>query len=204
MINLYQNDIPDDLVFVGSVAVDTETMGLVPRRDRLCLVQLCSRDGDVHLVQIQQNAGGKSRNLKKILQDENLLKIFHFARFDMAVLNYTFNISVDPIYCTKIASKLSRTYSDKHSLQHLCRELLNIELSKQEQTSDWGRQVLSDEQVRYASHDVLHLHDIREKLDEMLRREHREKFAAECFHTVKLFAMLDVYGFDGNQIFQHY
>ncbi|MDR3156159.1 MAG: ribonuclease H-like domain-containing protein [Holosporaceae bacterium] len=204
MINLYQNDIPDNLDFVDSVAVDTETMGLVPRRDRLCLVQLCSRKGDVHLVQMQRDTTCESKNLKRLLQNSEVLKIFHFARFDLAVLNYTFNILVNPVYCTKIGSKLSRTYSDKHSLRHLCRELLDVELSKQEQTSDWGRQVLSDEQVEYASRDVLYLHSIREKLDEMLRREHRENLALECFRTVQLLAELDLLGLTGEELFQHH
>jgi ribonuclease D len=203
MINLYQNDIPGDLEFVDSVAVDTETMGLIPRRDRLCLVQLCSRDGDVHLVQIQQNAVGRSKNLKKLMENGSVLKIFHFARFDVAMLNHAFDICVNPIYCTKIVSKLARTYSDKHSLRHLCHELLNVELSKQEQSSDWGRHVLSDEQVKYASHDVLHLHSLKEKLDEMLQREHREDLAQECFRAVQLFAKLDLFGLSGEELFQH-
>ncbi|MDR2267952.1 MAG: ribonuclease H-like domain-containing protein, partial [Holosporaceae bacterium] len=193
-MHLYQNDLPADVSFEGSVAVDTEAMGLVTRRDRLCLVQLCSSTGDVHMVQMQRDRQDKSENLKKILIDPSILKIFHFARFDVSILNYTFGIKVAPIYCTKIASKLVRTYTDKHGLKNLCKDILGIDISKQEQTSDWGRQELSKEQLKYASGDVLHLHNLKEKLDEMLEREGKTGLASDCFKMVDLISSLELSG----------
>ncbi|MDR0678586.1 MAG: ribonuclease D [Holosporaceae bacterium] len=191
-MNLYHNDLPSEVTFKGSVAVDTESMGLVLKRDRLCLVQLCSEDGEVHMVQIEKGQQHKAENLRKILMDPSLLKIFHFARSDVSILNYTFDIKVSPIYCTKIASKLVRTYSDKHGLKDLCKEILNFDLSKQEQSSDWGKEELSPKQLEYAAGDVLYLHRIKSVLDEMLLREGLMLLAEQCFQVVKTLADLQL------------
>ncbi|MDR1982405.1 MAG: ribonuclease H-like domain-containing protein [Holosporaceae bacterium] len=200
---LYQNDLPSRVTFRNSVAVDTETMGLVIKRDRLCLVQLCSEDGEVHMVQIQKNQQHRAENLKRLLTDPSILKIFHFARFDVAILNYAFGIKVNPIYCTKIASKLTRTYSDRHGLKDLCREILGIDLSKQEQSSDWGREELSPEQQRYAAGDVVHLHKIKSKLDEMLIREDRMALAEKCFKIAEIFSDLQLADINPDELFTH-
>ncbi|MDR3187251.1 MAG: ribonuclease H-like domain-containing protein [Holosporaceae bacterium] len=200
---LHQNDLPSDVSFDGSVAVDTETMGLVTRRDRLCLVQLCSSTGDVHMVQMQKDRQDKSENLKKVLTSPSILKIFHFARFDISILNHTFGIKVAPIYCTKIASKLVRTYTDKHGLKNLCKDILGVDISKQEQTSDWGRRELSKEQLKYASGDVLHLHALKEKLDEMLEREGKTDVARDCFRMIDLISSLELSGVVPEELFQH-
>jgi ribonuclease D len=200
---LYQDDLPSDVVFKNSVAIDTETMGLAVKRDRLCLVQLCSEDGDVHIVQIRKDGRDRAENLKKLFADESILKIFHFARFDVAVLNYTFGIEVNPIYCTKIASKLARTYTDKHGLKNLCKEILETDISKQEQSSDWGKEKLSPEQLKYAAGDVLHLHKLKAKLDEMLIRENRMTLAQKCFETAKLFSALDLADAKPDELFAH-
>ncbi|MDR2781390.1 MAG: ribonuclease H-like domain-containing protein [Holosporaceae bacterium] len=202
-MNLYQNDLPSDVVFKNSVAVDTEAMGLVTRRDRLCLVQLCSEDGEVHLVQIQKNCQDRSENLRKLLTDESVLKIFHYARFDVSILNYAFGIKVAPIYCTKIASKLIRTYSDRHGLKNLCKEILDIDVSKQEQSSDWGKEKLSPEQLKYAAGDVLYLHKLKAVLDEMLEREGRMSLAKRCFSAVQLFSDLELSGINPDELFLH-
>jgi ribonuclease D len=202
-VNLYQNDLPSDVVFKNSVAVDTEAMGLVTRRDRLCLVQLCSEDGEVHLVQIQKNCQDRSENLRKLLTDESVLKIFHYARFDVSILNYAFGIKVAPIYCTKIASKLIRTYSDRHGLKNLCKEILDIDVSKQEQSSDWGKEKLSPEQLKYAAGDVLYLHKLKAVLDEMLEREGRMSLAKRCFSAVQLFSDLELSGINPDELFLH-
>jgi ribonuclease D len=202
-MRLHQNDLPSDVSFDGSVAVDTEAMGLVTRRDRLCLVQLCSPTGDVHMVQMQKERQDKSENLRKILTDPAILKIFHFARFDVSILNYTFGIRVAPIYCTKIASKLARTYTDKHGLKNLCKDILDIDISKHEQTSDWGRQELSKEQLKYASGDVLHLHGLKKKLDEMLEREGKASIARDCFRMIDLISLLELSGIVPEELFQH-
>jgi ribonuclease D len=200
---LHQNDIPSDVVFKNSVAVDTETMGLVTKRDRLCLVQLCSENGEVHLVQIQKNQQHMSENLKKLLTDASVLKIFHYARFDISILNYTFGIKVNPVYCTKIASKLVRTYSDKHGLRNLCKEILGADISKQEQSSDWGREKLSQEQLKYAAGDVLYLHKLKTILDEMLKREGRAALAVRCFETVQLLSDLGLSDINPDELFLH-
>jgi ribonuclease D len=200
---LHQNDIPSDVVFKNSVAVDTETMGLVTKRDRLCLVQLCSDDGEVHLVQIQKNRQHLSENLKKLLTDESVLKIFHYAKFDISILNYTFGIKVTPVYCTKIASKLVRTYSDRHGLRNLCKEVLGADISKQEQSSDWGREKLSPEQLKYAAGDVVHLHKLKIVLDEMLKREERMSLATRCFETVQLLSDLELSDIKPDELFSH-
>ena len=202
-MNLYKNDLPSDVVFDGSVAIDTETMGLVTKRDRLCLVQMCSKDGEVHMVQIEKGQQHKAVNLKKMLEDPKILKIFHFARFDIEILNYTFGIRVKNIYCTKIASKLVRTYTDRHGLKNLVREILGVEISKQEQSSDWGREKLSDEQVKYAAGDVLYLHDLKKKLDYMLERENRAELAKNCFDTLQLISDLDLLGISPEELFVH-
>lgn len=200
---LYQNDLPDDAVFEGSVAIDTEAMGLISRRDRLCLVQLCDKNGRVYLVQIQKDQQHLAKNLKKLLEDKNVVKIFHFARFDVALLNFTFGIRVNNIYCTKIASKLVRTYTEKHGLKTLCREILNIEISKQEQSSDWGRETLTDEQLEYAAGDVIHLHRLKERLDYMLARENRTFLAERCFKMLPLITDLDLLRLPAEELFVH-
>ena len=202
-MDLHKNDLPDNLVFKNSVAIDTEAMGLVIKRDRLCLVQICSEDGEVHLVQILKNQQDKAKNLKKLLTDESVLKIFHFARFDVSILNYTFGIKVAPVYCTKIASKLARTYSEKHGLKNLCKEILGIEISKHEQSSDWGKEQLSVDQLKYAAGDVLYLHKLRCQLDRMLIREDRMTLAQRCFEVVTLFSDLELANINPDELFLH-
>ncbi|MBE6447227.1 MAG: ribonuclease D [Alphaproteobacteria bacterium] len=202
-MKLYKNDLPDNVVFQNSVAIDTETMGLVTKRDRLCLVQMCSSDGDVHMVQILKDQCGKAVNLKRILKDSKIQKIFHFARFDVEILNYTFGIRVNNIYCTKIASKLVRTYTDKHGLKNLCKDMLGVDLSKQEQSSDWGRDSLSEEQLKYAAGDVIYLHQLKEKLDLMLEREGRLGLANRCFDHLQLIADLDLQDICPEELFVH-
>ncbi|MBR1734575.1 MAG: ribonuclease D, partial [Alphaproteobacteria bacterium] len=190
-MNLYKNDLPDMIDFGNSVAIDTETMGLSIKRDRLCLVQICTADGRTFLVQIQKGMQEQAKNLKKLLTDKSVLKIFHYARFDVAILKQTFGIDVNPIYCTKIASKLARTYTDKHGLKNLCKDILGIEISKNEQSSDWGQEQLSAEQLKYAQGDVLYLHKLREKLNEMLIREEKMELANRCFETIKTITDLE-------------
>lgn len=199
----YQNDLPDDVAFDKSVAIDTEAMGLNNKRDRLCLVQMCSKDGDVHIVQILKDQQDTAVNLRKMLVDEKIQKIFHFARFDVNLLNYTFRIHVQNIYCTKIASKLVRTYTDKHGLKNLCKDILDVEISKQEQTSDWGREELSPEQLKYAAGDVLYLHALKARLDEMLHREDRFELAQRCFQTLQLISDLDLLEIPPEFLFVH-
>ena len=202
-MNLYKNDLPADIKFKGSVAIDTETMGLAIKRDRLCLVQMCSEDGQTFLVQIQKNKQDQAKNLKRLLTDESVLKIFHYARFDVAILNYTFGINVHPIYCTKIASKLARTYTDKHGLKNLCKDMLGIELSKHEQSSDWGQDELTAEQLKYAEGDVLYLHKLREILNEMLIREGKISLANKCFEAIATITDLEIAGIIPEELFQH-
>jgi ribonuclease D len=202
-MNFYQDDLPSDAIFKNSVAIDTEAMGLVTKRDRLCLVQLCSENGEVYVVQIRKGGGDKAENLKKLLTDKSVLKIFHFARFDITILNYAFGIKANPIYCTKIASKLARTYSDKHGLKTLCKEILSVDISKQEQSSDWGKEELSREQLKYAAGDVLYLHRLKAKLDEMLIREDRMPLAKRCFDTIELFSDLDLADVKTDELFMH-
>src|SRR4029079_1725519 len=179
-IRLHRGDLPNLNAYSGSVAIDTETMGLDPHRDRLCVVQLSPGDGSADVVQI---ASGQTDapNLKRLFADPSILKIFHFARFDIAVLSKAFGVMPAPLYCTKIASRLARTYTDKHGLKDLVRELLGTDLSKQQQSSDWGADQLSDAQIAYAASDVLHLHDLRKRLDTMLARERRTERAPACF-----------------------
>jgi ribonuclease D len=207
-IAFYKNDLPADVTFHGSVAVDTETLGLKPHRDRLCLVQLSAGDGTAHLVQFDRDWSqfGKTwaaPRLTQLLADKSLLKIFHFARFDMAALARYLGQMPAPVYCTKIASKLARTYTDRHSLKDLCAELIGIDLSKQLQSSDWGAGELSDQQKQYAAADVLHLHALKAKLDAMLEREGRLAEAEACFAFLPIRAKLDLAGFEDMDLFAH-
>lgn len=201
-ITLHKGDLSENVNFSGSVAIDTETMGLNPNRDRLCLVQLSSGDGSAHLVQI---ADGQSEapNLKKLLEDKTLIKIFHFARFDVAVLKKYLNADVHPVYCTKIASKLVRTYTDGHGLKDLTKELLDIDISKQQQSSNWGAEELSDAQLEYAASDVYHLHKLMAKLDEMLAKSGRTDLARSCFDFIPTRCALDLEGWENTDIFAH-
>jgi ribonuclease D len=201
-IRLHRGDLPDLSRYTGAVAIDTETMGLSLRRDRLCVVQLSPGDGSADVVQIPLHAGD-APNLKRLLVDPGVLKIFHFARFDLAMLYNAFGVMPDPVYCTKIASRLSRTYTDRHGLKDLVREVLGHEISKQQQSSDWGAAELTDAQISYAAADVLYLHALRERLDAMLAREGREKLAAACFRFLPDRVRLDLAGFAEDDIFSH-
>jgi ribonuclease D len=201
-IHMHKNDLPENLDLGASVAIDTETMGLNPHRDRLCLVQLSSGNGDAHLVKIA-NPGAEPPRLKALLADPSLTKIFHFARFDVAVLEHNIGPIVGDIYCTKIASKLARTYTDRHGLRDLCRELLRIDISKQQQSSNWGADHLTDEQAEYAAGDVLYLHRIRACLDNMLECAGRQHLAEACFNFIRTRAALDLVGFNDLDIFHH-
>ena len=200
---LYKNDLPSDLNLQGSIAIDTETMGLKTRRDRLCLVQISTGDGNVHLVQFDDSLNYSAPNLKKLLSNDAILKIFHFARFDIAALNYYLKLDMKNVYCTKIASKLTRTYTDSHGLKALCDELLSIEISKKQQSSDWGIADLSNGQIKYAASDVLYLHRLKEKLDEMLKRSGREEYFKSCVEFLPSLVKLDLAGFDEVDIFAH-
>lgn len=191
-IHLHQYDLPDDIAFGASVAMDTEAMGLNQHRDRLCLVQLTFDSTNIHLVHFPKPHFNNSPNLKRLLMSD-CQKIFHFARFDVAILQYSFEFSMKNIYCTKVASHLARTYTNKHGLKDLCKELLGIEVSKQEQTSDWGCESLSKDQVKYAATDVLHLHNLKLKLDAMLTRENRHHLANATFNYLPIRAELDLY-----------
>jgi len=201
-IRLHRGDLPNLSAYKGAVAIDTETMGLDPKRDRLCVVQLSPGDGSADVVQI---AAGQTKapNIEKLLADKSVLKIFHFARFDLATMFNTFGVMAGPVYCTKIASRLVRTYTDKHGLKDLTRELLGIDVSKQQQSSDWGADALSDPQVTYAASDVLHLHALKEKLDVMLAREGRTELAAACFGFLPDRVRLDLGGWAAEDIFSH-
>jgi len=201
-IRLHRGDLPDLSRYTVSVAIDTETMGLNPLRDRLCVVQVSNGDGSADVVQIAKGQTD-TPNLKKLLADPTITKIFHFARFDLAALLNAFGVMPYPIYCTKIASRLSRTYTDRHGLKDLVREMLGIELSKQQQLTDWGSQQLSDAQMTYAASDVLHLHGLRERLDAMLAREGRTALAQACFEFLPTRAKLDLQGWEAEDIFAH-
>jgi ribonuclease D len=201
-IHLHRGDLPEDVQLSGVVAIDTETMGLNPHRDRLCLVQLSAGDGVCHLVQFAAGQYAAPR-LRALLTDPSILKLFHFARFDIAALQKHLGIVTAPVYCTKIASKLVRTFTDRHGLKDLCRDLLGVDLSKQQQSSDWGAADLTDEQLRYAASDVLHLHALRSRLDEMLAREGRSEIAAACFAFLPTRAALDLSGWPDQDIFAH-
>ena len=199
---LHRGDLPDISRYKGAVAIDTETMGLDLNRDRLCLVQLSPGDGSADVVQIAAHPA-EAPNLKRLLADKSLLKIFHFARFDLGMLYKAFGVMAEPVYCTKIASRLSRTYTDKHGLKDLVRDVLGQDLSKQQQMSDWGSAELSEAQVAYAAADVTHLHALKDKLDAMLAREDREALAAACFRFLPDRVRLDVAGFAADDIFAH-
>ena len=199
---LHRGDLPDLSRYGKEVAIDTETMGLDPRRDRLCVVQLSPGDGSADIVQIPQDATS-APNLVSLLSDPNRTKIFHYARFDMAVLKHRFGVVTGPVWCTKIASKLARTYTDRHGLKDLVKELLSIDLSKQQQTSDWGADELSDAQREYAASDVRYLHQLKDKLDERLVREDRVSLAQACFDFLPARALLDIAGWAEQDIFAH-
>ena len=201
--HLHRGDLPPGLTFGDSVAIDTETMGLDPHRDRLCLVQLSRGDGDCHLVQLPPGQAMAAPRLAALLADESVLKIFHFARFDVAVLERALGRRCGPVYCTKIASRLARTFSDRHGLKDLCRDLLGIDISKQQQSSDWGADRLTRSQLDYAANDVLHLHPLKEKLDALLEREGRAELAAACFAFLPHRARLDLAGWPETDVFAH-
>lgn len=201
-IHFHQDDLPDGLDFGDAVAIDTETQGLNLLRDRLCLVQLSAGDGHCHLVQIREK-GAAAPNLKALLTSPSVTKIFHFARFDVAIIKENLGIDVAPIYCTKIASKLVRTYTDKHGLKDLCKEILDVELSKVQQSSDWAAADLSQEQLSYAASDVLYLHRLKDCLQEMLEREGRSHLAQACFDFLPIRGELDLKGWDETDIFAH-
>jgi ribonuclease D len=201
-IRLHRGDLPDLSRYTGAVAIDTETMGLDPHRDRLCVVQLSPGDGTADVVQIAAGAHA-APNLTRLLADPAHVKIFHFARFDLAALFKTFGVMATPVFCTKIASRLTRTYTDRHGLKDLVRELLGIDLSKQQQSSDWGSDSLSEAQLAYAASDVLHLHALKDKLDALLVREGRETIADACFRFLPERARLDLTGWAAEDIFAH-
>jgi len=201
-IKLHKGDLPDGLTLGPSVAVDTETLGLNPGRDRLCLVQLSSGDGSAHLVQFQRDQY-QATNLKRMLSDPNTLKIYHFARFDLATMRRYLGVMAGPVYCTRTASKLARTYTDKHGLKDLVKELLDIDLSKQQQSSDWGAENLTEQQLAYAANDVAYLHRLKEALDQMLKREGRMELAQACFDFLPARAELDLAGWGDGDILAH-
>ena len=198
----YSEDLPEDLDLGQIVAIDCETMGLNPSRDRLCVVQLSSGDGNTHIIQIEKSQT-KAPNLVNLLSNDKILKLFHFGRFDIAILFSTFGVITSPVYCTKIASKIARTYTDRHGLKNLLSEILDVDISKQHQSSDWGAKHLSKAQIEYAATDVLYLHALREKLNEMLTRENRSELANECFKFLPSRAVLDIKGWNEIDIFEH-
>ena len=200
--HLYKSDLPDGLDLGPVVAIDCETMGLNPHRDRLCVVQLSGGDGDAHIVQISKGQT-EAPNLVAMLTDPQVLKIFHFGRFDIAAMMHAFGVQTAPVYCTKIASRLVRTYTDRHGLKNLLQELLNIDISKQQQSSDWGAETLSEAQLDYAASDVLYLHQLREALNERLAREGRAEMAQACFDFLPMRAKLDLDGWPETDIFAH-
>jgi ribonuclease D len=198
----YKYDLPDSVKLEGDLAIDTEAMGLNNLRDRLCVIQISDGKGDAHVVHFPRPEF-KCVNLRKLLLDPKRTKIFHFARFDVAILQHYFAIELSNIFCTKIASRITRTYTDQHGLKDICQELLDIRISKQQQTSDWGAEELSKDQIAYAASDVLHLHALRDKLNQMLRREGREELARKCFEFIPTRAKLDTSGWLDVDIFQH-
>ena len=200
--HIYKGDLPDGLDMGPIVAIDCETMGLNPKRDRLCVVQLSSGDGHAHLVQVAKGQT-VAPNLCRMLEDPNVLKLFHFGRFDIAAMKAAFGALTAPVYCTKIASRMTRTYTDRHGLKNLLQELLSVDISKQQQSSDWGAEQLSKAQVEYAASDVLHLHRLRERLNEMLIREDRMELAQSCFDFLPTRAELDLAGWPESDIFAH-
>jgi ribonuclease D len=201
-MELHKGDLPAKTTFGGAVAIDTETLGLNPLRDRLCLAQLSAGDGTAHLVQFADEAYD-APELRRLLVDPKVLKIFHFGRFDLAVLSHYLGVMPEPVYCTKIASRLTRTFTDRHGLKDLCKELLGVDLSKQQQSSDWGAEQLSDEQLAYAASDVLYLHQLKAALDALLEREGRADLAQACFDFLPCRARLDLMGWAEQDIFSH-
>ncbi|HVB16403.1 MAG TPA: ribonuclease D [Stellaceae bacterium] len=199
---LHRGDLPEGVAFGGAVAIDTEAMGLNPHRDRLCLIQLSGGDGNAHLVQFAPGCYN-APNLRRLLVDPGVIKLFHFARFDIAMIYRYLGVMAQPLYCTKIASRLARTFTDRHGLRDLCKDLLVVDLKKEQQSSDWGAASLTDEQLRYAASDVLHLHALRARLDEMLARERRTELAASCFEFLPARALLDLAGWAEQDIFAH-
>lgn len=199
---LYKNDLPDGLDLGPMVAIDCETMGLHPHRDRLCVIQMSRGDGNAHIVQVEKGQT-EAPNLTRMLEDPNVLKLFHFGRFDIAAMYNAFGALAAPVYCTKIASRLVRTYTDRHGLKNLCSELLNVDISKQQQSSDWGAETLTPAQLDYAASDVLYLHRLRDKLDAMLAREGRTEIAQACFDFLPTRARLDLAGWPDTDIFAH-
>ncbi|HEX3861602.1 MAG TPA: ribonuclease D [Stellaceae bacterium] len=200
--HLHRGDLPEDLRFGAAVAIDSEAMGLHPHRDRLCVVQLSGGDGNAHLVQFAAGCYD-APNLKRLLTDRSVLKLFHFARFDIAIIQHYLRVMPQPLYCTKIASRLVRTFTDRHGLRDLCKDLLGVDLKKEQQSSDWGAATLTEEQLRYAASDVLHLHALRARLDEMLAREGRTELARHCFEFLPTRALLDLEGWAEQDIFAH-
>jgi ribonuclease D len=200
-ITLHKGDLPDGLTFGDVVAIDSETMGLDPHRDRLCLIQLSSGDGTAHLVQF--DGGFHAPILARLLTDPSVVKLFHYGRFDIAMFDKYLGVETAPVYCTKIASKLTRTYTDRHGLRDLCRELLGVEISKQQQSSDWGASELTEEQLAYAASDVLHLHKLKAIFDDLLAREGRTGLAEACFRFLPSRARLDLLGWSEEEIFRH-
>lgn len=201
-VTLHRGDLPADLDFGASVAVDTETMGLNPERDQLCVVQLSAGDGNAHVVQLDRGTYN-APNLRALMADQSVLKIFHFARFDVAMLQRYLGVVTSPVYCTKVASKLVRTYTDRHGLKDLVKELANVDLSKQQQSSDWGARDLTEAQLAYAASDVLYLHEVKAVLDGMLAREGRTELAKACFAFLPVRAALDLAGWPEEDIFAH-
>jgi ribonuclease D len=199
---LHRGDLPQGVGFAGAVAIDTEAMGLNPHRDRLCLIQLSGGDGDAHLVQFAPGCYD-APNLARLLVDPAVLKLFHFARFDIAMIYRYLGVMAQPLYCTKIASRLARTFTDRHGLRDLCKDLLGVDLKKEQQSSDWGAASLTEEQLRYAASDVLHLHALRARLDKMLEREGRSELASRCFDFLPARALLDLAGWAEQDIFAH-
>ena len=199
---LYKNDLPDGLDLGPVVAIDCETMGLNPHRDRLCLIQMSGGDGDCHLVQVSRGQS-EAPNLCAMLTNPDVLKLFHFGRFDIAALDHTFGALTAPVYCTKIASKLVRTFTDRHGLKNLLQELVGVDISKHQQQSDWGAENLTDAQLDYVASDVLYLHRLKEKLDTMLAREERTEIAQACFDFLPTRARLDLAGWPETDIFSH-
>ena len=203
-VHFHEEDLPEEVIFAdGPIAVDTEAMGLIPGRDRLCLVQLSDGKGDEHLVRFERASDYSAPNLKALLEDPDRLKLYHFARFDVGIIQAYLGITAAPLYCTRTASRLVRTYTDRHGLKDLVKELLGIEISKQQQTSDWGAGELSDAQREYAASDVRYLHQLKDKLDERLEREDRVSLAQACFDFLPARALLDIAGWPEQDIFAH-
>ncbi|NRA73163.1 MAG: ribonuclease H-like domain-containing protein [Rickettsiales bacterium] len=201
-IQLHNGDLPDNLKLSGSLAIDTETTGLHLGRDRLCLIQIATENKEVHMVHFP-DGNYNAPNLKSLLKDSNILKIFHYARFDMAIIYKYLDVMLKNVYCTKIASKIARTYTDNHGLKDICKELLNVQISKQQQSSYWGNNKLSKDQLQYAANDVIYLHNLKHSLDEILKREHRKALFDECLNSIELIVKLDLKGWNGSEIFAH-